>query len=219
MNNIKKILREELERQIYLTESYSSLDKNNLQEEYFNTTIKMLQEGYSLDEIEQVSEGLFGNQFLDSLLGGINFGNLGSGFWSGVKEQIIRWFLTKLGVGGGVANIASTILADIDVRIMLKPFKTPELCTSEMPKITDAVVKAIIRYLQFGEKTPNLSLKKGQTGDLVKLGIGEFVGEVIKDSNLGETLASKLCNSIWRVKQSNTSTVPAATNNNPQSNV
>jgi hypothetical protein len=210
MNNIKKILREELERQIYLTESYSTLDKDNLQEEYFNVTVKMLQEGYSLDEIEQVSEGIFGNQFLDSLLGGVNFGNLGSGFWSGVKEQIIRLLLTKLGIGGGVANIASTVLADIDVRDMLKPFKSPELCTAKMPGITNVVVEAIIRYLQFGEKTPNLSLKKGQAGDLVKLGIGEYVGEVIKDSNLGETIAGKLCNSIWRIKQ-----VPA-TDNDPQ---
>lgn len=210
MNNIKKILREELERHLYLTESYSNLNKNNLQEEYFNTTIKMLQEGYSLDEIEQVSEGLFGNQFLDSLLGGVNFGNLGSGFWSGAKEQIIRWLLTKLGVGGGVANIASTVLADVDIRDMLKPFKSPELCTAKMPEITDAIVEAIIRYLQFGEQTPNLSVKKGQRSDLIKLGIGEFVGEVIKDSNLGETLASKLCNTIWKIKQA------PATDNDPQ---
>lgn len=198
MKKLKSLIPEELiqERQNYLIENVKPLseikDPIECQNRFFETTIKLISEGYDISEIEEISEGLLG----DIAKGAINPANWLSGGWSAIKEQIIRWILKTLGMGPGLTNVAATFLADYDVKDLLKPFKSQEFCLSAegMPKITDGVVEATIRYLQFGEQSP--TIKK----DFVKLGFGNLVGEIIRDSNLGETVANKVCAGIWKTK-------------------
>lgn len=207
---LKSLIREELnhERRSYLIENIVSLseikDPNEFQNNFIVTTIKLLGEGYDISEIEGVTEAFLG----DIIKGSINPANWVSGGWSAIKEHIIRWILETLGMGAGLTNVTATFLADYDIRDLLKPFKSHEFCLSAegMPKIIDGVIESTIRYLQFGEQSPSIRKNRGQKGDIVKLGFGNLVGEVIRDSNLGETVANKVCGAIWKAKNIQTPT-------------
>lgn len=205
--NLNKILKEELLtiRQNRLHESLSELndidDRDFFIVQYLSKSSSLLDEGYSIEEIESISENIFtdklkqgagavsadimGNtNILDALFGG------GLGM---IKEQIIRWVLTQLGVGKGAAVILAATLEQTDPRELLRIFKTKELCVSGMPKISDGVMAGIIRYLQFGDGGVQVN-----TPDMLKVGLGNIVDEVITQSNLGETIGNKLCQAIWK---------------------
>ena len=205
--NLNKKLKEELLsiRRNRLYESLSELkdieDNDFLIVQYLTKTGKLLDEGYSIEEVQQVSENIFTDKLtqgagavagdvwsntniLDALFGG------GLGM---IKEQIIRWVLTQLGVGKGAANAMAAALEQMDPRDLLRVFKTPELCTQKMPAISDAVMAGIRGYLQFGEKSVGLNV-----ADQGKSALGNIVDELIQQSNLGETIGNKLCGAIWK---------------------
>ena len=64
-----------------------------------------------------------------------------------------------------------------------------------MPKISDGLMAGIVRYLQYGEKDVKLFDKNS---DVLGLALGNILDEVITQSNIGETVASKLCAAIWK---------------------
>jgi hypothetical protein len=204
--NLNKKIKEELLsiRQNRLYESLSGLkdieDNDFLIVQYLTKTGKLLDEGYTINEIESVSEDFLGKltqgagqvamdgwkntNVFDALIGG----GLGA-----IKEQVIRWILTQLGVGQGAANAMAAALEQLDPRDLLRVFKTPELCNQKMPEISDAVMAGIRGYIQFGEKSVGLNV-----ADQSKSGLGNIVDELIKQSNLGETIGNKLCGAIWK---------------------
>ena len=206
---INKIIREEVikVRRNRLEESLVELkdirDKDFFFHSYIQKSAQLLDEGYTIEEIEQISENWFTEKLgqgagtvakdiygstnvLDALFGG------GLGM---IKEQVIRWVLVQLGVGKGAANFLAAVLEQTDPRELLRIFKSPEYCTSGMPKISDGLMAGIVRYLQFGEKDVTLFDKNS---DVIGLGLGNVLDEVITQSNIGETVASKLCAAIWK---------------------
>lgn len=206
---INKIIREEVikVRRTRLEESLGELrdiqDRDFFFHSYIQKSAKLLDEGYSIEEIEQISENWFTEKLgqgagtvakdiwgstnvLDALFGG------GLGM---IKEQVIRWVLVQLGVGKGAANFLAAALEQTDPRELLRIFKSPENCTSGMPKISDGLMAGIVRYLQYGEKDVKLFDKNS---DVLGLALGNILDEVITQSNIGETVASKLCAAIWK---------------------
>lgn len=206
---INKIIREEVikVRRTRLEESLGELrdiqDRDFFFHSYIQKSAKLLDEGYSIEEIEQISENWFTDKIgqgagtvakdiwgstnvLDALFGG------GLGM---IKEQVIRWVLVQLGVGKGAANFLAAALEQTDPRELLRIFKSPENCTSGMPKISDGLMAGIVRYLQYGEKDVKLFDKNS---DVLGLALGNILDEVITQSNIGETVASKLCAAIWK---------------------
>ncbi len=207
--DINKIVREELIKKGNHHIVESLIELNDIQDDnfffinYIHKSSKLLDEGYSIEEIELVAENIFTNKLtqgigdvagdiwgstnvLDALFGG------GLGM---IKEQVIRWVLVQLGVGKGAANFLAAALEQTDPRELLRIFKSPEYCTSGMPKISDGLMAGIVRYLQFGEKDVKLFDKNS---DVLGLALGNILDEVITQSNIGETVASKLCAAIWK---------------------
>jgi hypothetical protein len=208
-NDINKLIREELikKRKNNLVESLSPLndidDKDFFFHSYIQKSSELLDEGYSIEEIEQIAENMFTDKILQggggvakdiwgstNILDALFGGGLGM-----IKEQVIRWVLVNLGVGKGAANFLAAFLEQTDPRELLRLFKSPESCTSGMPKISDGLMAGIVRYLQYGEKDVKLF---DQNSDVLGLALGNVLDEVITQSNIGEKVGEKLCAAIWK---------------------
>lgn len=210
MSDIKKKLREELlkeeSRTKHLTESLKPLsdisDEGFFIQSYIQIADSLMEEGYTLEEIEPLVE----QSLTDRLKQGIGgmaadtwdktsvLGALFGGGLSGVKEQILKWLLTSLGMGAGAATFVSAVLADYDVRDLLKVFKSKEFCLAPegMPGISDAVIEGIVAYLQTGEQPMNIKQ------DLGGVALRNVFADVMRQSNLGEGIAEKVCGAIWK---------------------
>lgn len=204
-DNLSITLKEELLniRKKKLQESLSILedieDKDFFIRQYIITAGHLLDEGYEMEEIELLSEGFFDKitQGIGSVAGDVwnstnVFDSLISGGLGTIKEQVIRWLLTQLGVGKGAANFFAAFLEQTDPRELLRVFKSPEMCRAGMPKISDGLMAGTVRYLQFGESGVGLNM-----ADQGKSALGNILDEVITQSNIGETVADKLCKAIW----------------------
>ena len=210
MNNIKKKIREELQKEQsrtnYLTESLKPLsdisDEGFFIQSYIQIADNLMEEGYTLEEIEPLVE----QSLTDRLKQGIGgmaadtwdktsvLGALFGGGLSGVKEQILKWLLTSLGMGAGAATFISAVLADYDVRDLLKVFKSKEFCLAPegMPGISDAVIEGVVAYLQTGERPMNIRQ------DIGGVALRNVFADVLRQSNLGEGIAEKVCGAIWK---------------------
>lgn len=210
MDIIKQKIREQLEKEQvrtkYLTESLKPLsdisDEGFFIQSYIQIADTLMNEGYTLSEIEPLIE----QSLTDRLKQGVGgmasdtwdktsvLGALFGGGLSGVKEQIVKWLLTSLGMGAGAATFISTVLADYDVRDLLKVFKSKEHCLAPegLPGISDAVMEGIVAYLQTGEKPMNIKQ------DLGGIALRNVFADVMRQSNLGEGIAEKVCGAIWK---------------------
>jgi hypothetical protein len=210
MNDIKKKIREELQKEQsrtnYLTESLKPLsdisDEGFFIQSYIQIADNLMEEGYTLEEIEPLVE----QSLTDRLKQGI--GGMAADTWdktnvlsalfggglSGVKEQILKWLLTSLGMGAGAATFISAVLADYDVRDLLKVFKSKEFCLAPegMPGISDAVIEGVVAYLQTGERPMNIRQ------DIGGVALRNVFADVLRQSNLGEGIAEKVCGAIWK---------------------
>jgi thiamine biosynthesis lipoprotein ApbE len=69
-------------------------------------------------------------------------------------------------------------------------------CSTHMPKMIDSVLEALSRYIAgstIGVDRNNYGL---DLGGIASGYAGNMFGEVIRDSNMGETIADKLCKFI-----------------------
>lgn len=207
-SEIKKTLVEERQRK--LTMSLSELedirDDNYFVERYFLTCSKLLEEGYSLEEIKEQETGI------KDKLNQIDWkGTLSSGVMNSAKEYAIRFFLTNIfNVGPKAATFLSRVLADIHPLKLLKIFKGPEECNQGLPSLVDTLLEQVVRYLAAGatginQNSYDLSPLKnlGQGGntavrDVSTTIFGNMFGEVIKDSDIGERISKKFCEYIHK---------------------
>jgi|694.fasta_scaffold79783_3 hypothetical protein len=210
MDIIKQKIREQLEKEqvrtTYLTESLKPLsdisDEGFFIQSYIQIADTLMNEGYTLSEIEPLIEQSMADR-LKQGVGGMAadtwdktsvLGALFGGGLSGVKEQIVKWLLTSLGMGAGAATFISTVLADYDVRDLLKVFKSKEHCLAPegLPGISDAVMEGIVAYLQTGEQPMNIKQ------DIGGVALRNVFADVMRQSNLGEGIAEKVCGAIWK---------------------
>jgi hypothetical protein len=210
MDIIKQKIREQLEKEqvrtTYLTESLKPLsdisDEGFFIQSYIQIADTLMNEGYTLSEIEPLMEQSMGER-LKQGIGGMAadtwdktsvLGALFGGGLSGVKEQILKWLLTSLGMGAGAATFVSTILADYDVRDLLKVFKSKEYCLAPqgLPAISDSIIEGIVAYLQTGEQPMNIKQ------DIGGVALRNVFADVMRQSNLGEGIAEKVCGAIWK---------------------
>jgi len=210
MDIIKQKIREQLEKEqvrtTYLTESLKPLsdisDEGFFIQSYIQIADTLMNEGYTLSEIEPLIEQSMADR-LKQGVGGMAadtwdktsvLGALFGGGLSGVKEQIVKWLLTSLGMGAGAATFISTALADYDVRNLLKVFKSKEHCLAPegLPGISDFVMEGIVAYLQTGEKPMNIKQ------DFGGIALRNVFADVMRQSNFGESVAEKVCGAIWK---------------------
>ncbi len=192
---IKETLLEERERKLY--SSYDELndirDKEYFLERYFSITATLLNEGYSIEEVESAINEV------ENPVSNYDFGsNLLSSGGSQLKEYAINILLTFIfgGKNQGLISTISVVFADYDIRDILKPFKDEPNCMSHMPKMVDSVLEALSRYIAgsaMGVDRNNYGLN---LGGITSSFAGNMFGEVIRDSNMGETISNKLCKLI-----------------------
>jgi len=202
MKKIKILVRENLikERNNYLQESFEPLfniqNDDFFLQEYAKITSKLINEGYSFNEIVNskinLSEefsfgslGALGDAFKNKSAG--DYGSMLMGtFGNLIVERVIRYLLVTIGVGKGAAAFISPILARYDVRDLLLPFKDKQSCNAKMPTFMVAVMNGILNYIQNGgEDLPNnyfgiSKLDKAFTGKK-GMGIYDTGMDIIKD--------------------------------------
>lgn len=224
MKNIDKIIKEEIkrERKNHLVKSINQLndikDNDFFFEQYFETSLNLLDEGYTIEEIDLISEQSIGERLggsvwgaLKDLTGQTNIKQaLGGGGLSALSEYAINFLLTQiLGFHKNTANFLSSFFADTDPRILLRPFKSPELCAENLPKISDSLMEGMAAYLQ-GKNPPDKQWKETS-----QLAIRNIFADAVRQSSLGETIAGKVCNMIWKTKEDSVSVTPTTRDTTP----
>ena len=210
MKNIDKIIKEEIkrERYNYLSESFMPLNdiKNDkfFSEQFIEKSLDLLDEGYSIEEINLIAEQNFGERIgnsawgaLQKLLGTTDVKrSLGGGTISAVSEYALQWIMTDiLGLKPGMAKFAATFLADVKPMDLLKPFKTHELCIETMPTISTGLMEAIVGNAM---GTPNQGWKQAAQSEIRNVAF-----EMVRESNIGLTFANKICGIIWKTNDVN----------------
>ena len=201
MTTLRTKIRETLleERQRKLKESFIGLneieDTNFLIERHFSITNNLINEGYSFEEIQKYLNesgeglGLDNLDMKDVMLGGGG---------SMVKEYLINILLTYVfgGTNEGLISTMSVVFADYPILDLLKPFKDESNCVTYMPKLVDALLEALTRYLAGSAMGTNRSNYGVNLPGLATSAAGNLFGEVIKESNIGETVSNKFCKII-----------------------
>ncbi len=143
---INETLLEERERKLH--SSYDELndirDKEYFLERYFAITSNLLNEGYSIEEVESIL-----NEIENPLSDVDVSGNILSAGGSQLKEYAINLLLTFVfgGKNQGMISTISVVFADYDIRDILKPFKDEPNCMTHMPKMIDGILEALSRYV------------------------------------------------------------------------
>lgn len=197
-NIVSKNLNEK--RKSNIEESFSRLkkikDTNTYLEECFKTSLKLINEGYTEEEINQK---LLKEFALPTSLGldKIDFGGLAkeSGV-SFLKELAINWVLKYLGVSPSWSTTLSQAFADLNPLDFIRIFKDKSSCITHAPHIMDAVAEVSLRAgvsTLFGTNRNN----DGWSGIPTSL-LGNISGEALRNTNLGEAISEPFCKLIHK---------------------
>ncbi len=162
-------------------------------ERYFIITSNLLNEGYSFEEVESAMNEI------ENPLSNVDIGsNIMSAGGSQLKEYAINILLTFVfgGKNQGMISTISVVFADYDIRDILKPFKDEPNCMSHMPKMVDSILEALSRYVAGSTVGVDRNDYGLNLSGLASGYAGNMFGEVIKDSNIGETISDKICKFI-----------------------
>ena len=191
--NLKSQIKQTLleERQRKLEESFVELryinDETFLLERTNSILLNLIKEGYSFNEItEYLSE-----DYDLSSLNNFDWKNFAiNSSLSMVKEYIIEYILHNIfGANKELAHEASTVFAQLNPTDLLKPFKDEASCSESMPKITKALVGALLRHLA-GKATGT------DESSLLTRGAGSVFQQAIMNSNIGQELSVGFCKMI-----------------------
>jgi len=201
---LKKYIKETLveERQRKLTMSLSELedirDDNYFVERYFLTCSKLLEEGYSLDEIE--GTGLKDKLNQIDWKGALSDAAVNSG-----KEYAIRFILTQVfSASPSFATFLAGTLADINPLNLIRIFKGPGECNSGFPEIANALLEQLVRYIAAGATGVDRNsydldpTKSGNTAirDVASTVAGNMFGDIIRESDIGKKITKRFCEFI-----------------------
>lgn len=196
MKEIKVIIKSNLleERKRKLNESLIKLEsienETTLVEQFLITTSNLLNEGYTIEEIEASD--------IYNKMNDIDWkGTIGSSLATTAKEYVIRFVVKEIfGGGEGFSTTVAQVLANINPLNLLKPFKDEQSCIEHFPQISDALIIALLRYVgggQLGVDRNEYGLGfKGLTSNLA----GNLFGKTIKDSNISEQISSSFCKAV-----------------------
>ena len=191
-SQIKQTLLEERQRKLEesFVELYDINDETFLVERYFTISMKLLEEGYTIEEIEtsDVTNGLSNVNWKETI---------GQSALSALKEYAIRFILSKVfGASPGFATTAAQILEGLNPLDLIRPFKSEESCNQSFPNVCDRLLEALVRYIGGKE----LGVDRNDYGINLK-GIstsigGNLFGELIQQSDISEKISNKFCKMI-----------------------
>jgi hypothetical protein len=196
MKEIKVIIKSNLleERKRKLTESLSSLDgikdKNTLLEKYLITTSNLMNDGYTIEEIEASD--------IYNKMNSVDWkGVVGDSILTTAKEYIIKYVMQEvLGANPTFSRMFAQFMANVNPLDLLKPFKDEQSCIQSFPQIADGILIVMFRSIAGGEigvdsNSYQLGLKDGLSAIA-----GNMMGQAIKDSNISEKVSDMFCKAI-----------------------
>jgi len=196
--HIKETLLEERKRK--LSESFIEVtdikDSDFASKKITEITISLINEGYSLKEIEDSFNLLEDDNPWD--MSKLDFTKMfKSSMLSGAKEYIINFVLTEVfGANKDFAATAAVVFADYNPIDLLKIFKDEQSCNPSMRDLLDSLIEAVVRYIGgniAGVDRTNYGLNI--TG-ISTTAVGNIFGQAIRESNVGEVASSKFCKLI-----------------------
>lgn len=196
MKEIKVIIKSNLleERKRKLNESLSSLggikDKNTLLEKYLITTSNLMNDGYTIEEIEASD--------IYNKMNSVDWkGVVGDSILTTAKEYIIKYVMQEvLGANATFSRMFAQFMANVNPLDLLKPFKDEQSCVQSFPQIVDGMLIVMFRSVVAGEigvdsNSYQLGLKDGLSAIA-----GNMVGQAIKESNISEKVSDIFCKAI-----------------------
>lgn len=193
MNTIDKILKEELirERKNLLTENILSLqhskNKKDLMENSLSTIFRLLDEGYTGEEIASTIEEQDG--FLSKIFG-MAKGGFKGGIWSQLKEMAIKWLLKAFGIQSPAKEMLATAVADLELKKLLGIFKSEQGCIDGVGSIVDTLLELAVGRLQV-----SMGL-----GNIMSDSVRNVLMDSVRNSNVGESISRNLiCNRIHKI--------------------
>jgi hypothetical protein len=197
-NIVKSNLQEKRNERFY--ESFQKLknieDKNMLGEQFMQTSLNLMKEGYDIDDIE-----MFLNEIENPLAGMTDkvdwSGMLKDSLYSSAREYIIKWILDYVGLSSKLPGLSTSLaqfFADRTPLELLKPFKNEQYCIQSLPGIIDGLLEVSVRYL--GGKVTGTDRTNYEWKGAPSVAIGNLFGAAIKESNISETISTQLCKMI-----------------------
>jgi hypothetical protein len=196
MKEIKVIIKSNLleERKRKLNESLSSLsgitDKNTLLEKYLITTSNLMNDGYTIEEIEASD--------IYNKMNSIDWkGVVGDSILNTAKEYIIKYVMQEvLGANATFSRMFAQFMANVNPLDLLKPFKDEQSCIQSFPQIADGILIVMFRSIAAGEIGADSNSYQIGLKDSLSAIAGNMVGQAIKESNISEKVSGIFCKTI-----------------------
>jgi hypothetical protein len=154
----------------------SDIDFDNLVMEHTKKTIRLINEGYTLKEIEnQLNEQMMDKikdipGSVKNMLGDdFDYGSyISSSLMSMGKEFIIKWILDFIGFGPSMSKFVAQAAADLSFKDLILPFKNKEYCIKHLPNVLDAMLEMLVRYAGASAYGQLKGVKMGDKYELYK---------------------------------------------------
>ncbi len=108
----------------------------------------------------------------------------GSGIMSQVREYVIRKMFGLVGFNGQLASALAAGFADLGINEIIGMFKGGSNCEKHGPAVADAVIEAVITFLSGSTD------KNSMAYNFMRNTLGEYV----RGSQIGEVIATEICN-------------------------
>jgi hypothetical protein len=196
MKEIKVIIKSNLleERKRKLNESLSSLsgitDKNTLLEKYLITTSNLMNDGYTIEEIEASD--------IYNKMNSVDWkGVVGDSILTTAKEYIIKYVMQEvLGANATFSRMFAQFMANVNPLDLLRPFKDEQSCIQSFPQIADGILIVMFRSIAAGEIGADSNSYQIGLKDGLSAIAGNMVGQAIKESNISEKVSDIFCKAI-----------------------
>lgn len=220
---IQEIVRKTLNERYTINKTFSLILENEdtSDEEKLDNAIQALadleSQGKSDEEIEgSLDEGItdYLKTFLDpkkylvpggdndaeiegnDLSGGNLASKAGSGIMSQVREYVIRKMFGLVGFNGQLASALAAGFADLGINEIIGMFRGGSNCQKHGPAVADAVIEAVITFLSGSTD------KNSMAYNFMRNTLGEYV----RGSQIGEVIATEICNADIKGSLSNLKT-------------
>ena len=120
----------------------------------------------------------------------------GSGIMSQVREYVIRKMFGLVGFNGKLASALAAGFADLGINEIIGMFRGGSDCTKHGPAVADAVIEAVIAFLSGSTE------KNSMAYNFMRNTLGEYV----RGSQIGEVIATEICNADIKGSLSNLKT-------------
>tara|TARA_B110000971_G_scaffold1007_1_gene901 strand:+ start:440 stop:1114 length:675 start_codon:yes stop_codon:yes gene_type:complete len=120
----------------------------------------------------------------------------GSGIMSQVREYVIRKMFGLVGFNGKLASALAAGFADLGINEIIGMFRGGSDCTKHGPAVADAVIEAVITFLSGSTD------KNSMAFNFMRNTLGEYV----RGSQIGEVIATEICNADIKGSLSNLKT-------------